>query len=105
MLRFCVTIDGQEYCFDIPVLYDPWWWMKGPGPVEDNRLGEFINWMTVNGKHPEWASELRSIATVAALARTSPALQKGLQAGIHETVAAIQAKLPQGVKIHFGERA
>ncbi len=109
-MRICFTIHGRRFCIEIPVIYNPWWWL-GPGPVEGGQrvsdsgdFGEIINWVTVDGKAAEWGSELRSLATVAALARKSPELQKGLEAGLRQTVAAIQAKLPEGATLHVDER-
>ncbi len=109
-MRICFTIHGRRFCIEIPVIYNPWWWL-GPGPVEGGQrvsdtgdFGEVINWVTVDGKAAEWGSELRALATVAALARKSPELHKGLEAGLRQTVAALQAKLPEGATLHFDER-
>jgi hypothetical protein len=59
--------------------------------------------VTVDGENPEWASELRTLATIAALAHRSPTVQQGLQSGLREIARAVQAKLPEGVEIHFDE--
>jgi hypothetical protein len=93
------------WCFDIPVIIlGP---IVPPGPVEIDlgRTENHLNWVTVDGKNPEWAGELRSLATIAALARRSPALQQGLQNGLQEIARTIQAKMPEGVEIHFDEPA
>ena len=106
-MRICFTFHGRRICFTIPILYNPYWWL-GPGPVErgagttEGDFGELENWVTVDGKTAEWVGELRALATVAALARKSPELQRGLQAGLRETAAALQAKLPEGAEIHLG---
>jgi hypothetical protein len=108
-MRICFTFHGRRICIDIPVLYNPVW-QFGPGPVEGGQrvsdrgdFGEIINWVTVDGKAAEWGNELRALATIAALARRSPELHKGLEAGLRQTVAAIQTKLPEGATLHFDE--
>jgi len=111
MLQICLTLphpkgfplENPFLCFDIPVLLIdlP---VRGPGPVEVDPE-RTVNWVTVDGKNPEWAGELRSLATIVALARRSPALQQGLQTGLREIARAIQARLPEGVEIHFDEPA
>src|SRR5919106_1956716 len=102
MMRICLPrLTESLWCFDIPVLVrDPRIIPPRPDPA---RADDLPNWVTVDGKHPEWAGELRSLATIAALAGSSPVLQQGLQAGLREIARAVQAKMPEGVEIHFDE--
>jgi hypothetical protein len=102
-MRICFTFNGVRWCFDIPILYDPWWWLhpEGPRGGDTGDFGEVINWVTVDGRTAEWAREAQLLATTVSLARRSPAIFKGLQAGFEQAAENIKQKLHEGATIHF----
>lgn len=100
-MRFCLTIGGITYCIDIPVLYDPWWWIRPDPPPELSF--DPSDWIREGGRRPEWAQEAQILATAVTLARRSPQLYQGLQAGFERAAADLQTRLPEGVKVHLAE--
>lgn len=108
-MRICFTLNGIKFCFNVPILYNPWWWWPQPdsnpfgGSGDTGDFGEVISWVTVSGQTVEWAREAQTLATTVALARRSPEVLKGLRAGIDRAVAHIQSQLPEGATIHIAD--
>jgi hypothetical protein len=85
----CFTINGTEYCIDIPVLVDRRWPWDHPDP---RRIDDRID--------PRVSQDLTTLAVINHLSKQlSPKLQDSVSGGVK--AAAEQLELPQGLAVSF----
>jgi hypothetical protein len=97
MWVFCFTIRGRRFCFRIPLLIDPFWKFRRPGPGPRPEP-----WLVVDEKPFEFEQDLRILATMADLSRElSPELGRTLNASIEQAFSSLKKQLPEGTELNF----
>jgi len=90
------TLDRRRTCIEIPMLIDPLWRLRGPGPEP---------WLVFDEKPFELAQDLRILATIANLSQDlSPELGRTLNAGIEQTFSSLKKQLPEGAELNFHKK-
>ena len=95
-MRICVRLNGRLYCFTIPVLYNPWWWLQpDPGPESPQPQPWF------EGIEAETAKELQVLATINTLAEgLNEESRSAVRSGLDRALSRVKAQLPEGFEIH-----
>ena len=91
--RMCVTINGREVCFAVPILTTPW----HIGPIPEKPQPD--PWITGKGIDNGLAHQAQAVATIAAAADL---LADEHRDGVHQALAPVVADLERrlpGVKL------
>lgn len=98
--RYCFQFQGKEICIDIPVLYDPWWWLKKPAGERFTPDSLRVHDKVISAKVVE---NIMALTSINMLIENLPETQKGIfQQAIQD--AAAKTVLPSGLSVHFDNR-
>jgi hypothetical protein len=98
--KFCFTLNGKRYCFNIPVLVEPRF-PKKPGPVEDPTPEPWIEGLEISANSQRDLSILATMNEMGSYLKT-PGLQKQFTEFMRGTMAHL--KLPKDVEVDFGQQ-
>ena len=90
-MKICLPLDGQQVCFEIPVLIEKWHWpLPDPGPLDP---GSFIHSSgDASSANPiPWKTDLVALNTIALAAQALSDKELG------QTFVARAAELAAGV--------
>lgn len=108
-MQYCFELNGRKVCFDLPVLYDRYWWIK-PQPEPwavfgtskpDPTPWQVDQWIKDESLKPAVREELLALAAIEQCAKQLSGQNKDMFIGALQK-AVKQLDLPKDVAIEFG---